>query len=108
MDISLDVHQGNLFTCPQCGESKAPCFSEDETWFHENFFRYPTYLHARVPRIECCQGVVATERPWSRAGSRFGRLAKSQEEATDRMPHLQGPADSCAAHRLIKRPSRDL
>jgi hypothetical protein len=74
MDIGLDFYLGNLFTCPYCGEQKAPSYSEEEIWFHEDFFRYATYLHARVPRIECCNGIVATERPWSRSGSRFGRL----------------------------------
>jgi transposase len=83
MDISLDYYLGNLFTCPRCGEEKAPCSAEEETWFHEDFFRFPTYLHARVPRIECCQGVVATERPWSRAGSKFGRVQETGESAND-------------------------
>ena len=26
---------------------------QDETWYHDNFFRYATYLHARVPQIHC-------------------------------------------------------
>jgi hypothetical protein len=74
MDIRLDFYPGNLFTCPHCGAQKAPCFSEEEFWFHDDFFRFATYLHARVPRIDCCQGIFATERPWSRSGSRFCRL----------------------------------
>jgi hypothetical protein len=78
MDISLDVYLGNLFTCPTCGTQKAPSFSEAEVWFHEDFFRYATYLHARVPRIECCDVIVAAERPWSRSGSKFGRLLRNQ------------------------------
>jgi len=105
MDISLDFYQGSLFTCTRCGAAQAPCGYEDELWFHENFFRYPTYLHARVPRIECCQGVVAAERPWSRAGSKFGRLAQAQEGAGERGPELPYPApDRGAAERWRWRP----
>ena len=85
MDISLDFYQGNSFTCPHCGKSRPPCSAEEELWFHEDFFRYPTYLHARVPRIECCHGVVATERPWSRTGSRFARVEVRAPGTDDRL-----------------------
>ena len=84
MDIGLDFYPGNLFICPHCGASRTPCSFEEEVWFHEDFFRHPTYLHACVPRIECCQGVMATERPWSRAGSKFVRLTEARGATADR------------------------
>lgn len=78
MDIRLDVFVGNLFTCPYCGNQNAPRYLEEEVWFHDDFFGYATYLNAGVPRVECCNGEVAIERPWCRAGSRFARLLESQ------------------------------
>jgi hypothetical protein len=86
VDISVDFYPGNLFTCPHCGQQRSPLFSKEELWFHEDFFRYAAYLDARVPRIECCQGVFTVERPWSRAGSRFGRLLPGTD-----------PSDPCEA-----------
>jgi hypothetical protein len=96
MDIRLDFYAGNLFTCPHCGAQKAPCFSEEELWFHDDFFRYETFLHARVPRIECCQGIFATERPWSRSGSRFGRLLEAP--AIDATPQVLAGASVAGAN----------
>lgn len=74
MDIRLDVFLGNLFTCPCCGKPTPPCGYEEETWFHEDFFGYATYLNARVPQLQCDTGILAADRPWSRTGSRFSRL----------------------------------
>ena len=81
MDITVEVHPGSLFCCPSCGSRKAPSFSEEETWYHDNFFRYATYLHAHVPRLACCGGIFALDRPWSRAGSRFERLLSGAPES---------------------------
>jgi len=74
MDIRLDVFLGNLFTCPCCGKPTPPCGFEEETWFHEDFFGYATYLNARVPQLQCTTGILTADRPWSRAGSRFSRV----------------------------------
>jgi transposase len=76
LEITVDFDHGNHFTCPCCGTAAlAPCGWETETWHHADFFRYSTYLNARVPRVECpCGKVLPVERPWSRAGSRFSRL----------------------------------
>ena len=78
MEIEVDFYEGNLFTCPRCGRRRIPCRIETETWRHDNFFRYSAYLHARVPYIECCDGIVPAERPWSRSGSRFTRVAAEE------------------------------
>jgi len=75
LDITVDFSQGGAFTCPTCGKEVKICEAEKETWFHSDFFRYATYLHARVPQIECsCCGMCKVERPWSREGSKFALL----------------------------------
>jgi transposase len=44
-------------------------------WRHLNFWQYPTYIHARVPRVVGEDGKVAqVEVPWARPGSGFTAL----------------------------------
>lgn len=75
MEIEVDFVHDTNFTCPICGAEGRACGVETETWYHNNFFNYQTYLHARVPRIECCCSVASpVERPWARLGSKFTRL----------------------------------
>jgi hypothetical protein len=74
MDIHIDLAHGCALTCPKCGSEGRVFRTEVETWYHNNFFHYMTYLHARMPRIECCDGILPVERPWLRAGTRFSPL----------------------------------
>lgn len=47
----------------------------DRSWRHLNFWQYPTYLHARVPRVIGPDGKVRqVEVPWARPGSGFTAL----------------------------------
>jgi hypothetical protein len=71
LDITVDYANDSTFACPHCGKEVKPSKVEHETWFHGDFFRFATYLHARVPHIECCCGLFPVERPWSREGSKF-------------------------------------
>ena len=72
LDITIDFTHDESFVCPVCGKIVELCDVADETWHHNNFFRFATYLHARVPQMNCsCCGISIVERPWSRAGSRF-------------------------------------
>jgi len=42
------------------------------SWRHLNFFRYPCFVHARVPRVKGQDGKVRTiQVPWARHGSGF-------------------------------------
>lgn len=77
LDITIDFQRGATFACPVCG---APAPAHDttvKTWQHLNFFQYETYLHARVPRVNCPNegcGVKQIQVPWARAGSGFTLL----------------------------------
>ena len=74
LDISVDFVPDGLFACPQCGTRLPSLAAEMETWHHSDFFEHETYLHARVPRLECSTcGPLPVDRPWTRAGSRFVR-----------------------------------
>ena len=77
LDISIEYAHGNAIDCPICGGEGTSCPAEttSEIWYHGDFLRYVTYLHARVPLMACCCGSrFPLERPWSRAGSRFTRI----------------------------------
>jgi transposase len=74
LDIWVDFPPGSTFVCPTCGRADAKAYdSEEKTWRHLNFFQYRTYLHARVPRVECPGGctVRQVQVPWARPRSDF-------------------------------------
>jgi hypothetical protein len=79
MDIHLEVKQEKTLICPVCG-AEGTTGEQDpqpETWFHDDFLCYATYLHALVPTLECRCGKFPLERPWNREGSRFSRCPES-------------------------------
>lgn len=73
LDITLEYLNENNPSCPFCGSKSTHCLLQNETWYHEDFFRYATYLHARVPHIECCGALIPVDRPWMNSGSKFTR-----------------------------------
>ena len=73
LDIMVEFSPGDNLNCPDCGAEPEHFFTETETWHHDNFLRYSTFLHARVPNHRCCT-VLPVARPWARAGSKFGKL----------------------------------
>ncbi|MRR34343.1 transposase family protein [bacterium] len=75
MDIGIDFVGDCTATCPVCNAQGNFRGSQKETWYHEDFFNYKTFLHVRAPRLLCpCCGISLVERPWSRAGSRFSLI----------------------------------
>jgi len=76
LDMHIDFSKGGRFPCPKC--QKGDCKVHDtkqRTWRHLNFFQYDTYLHARMPRIDCDDcGVKQVDAPWARSGSGFTLL----------------------------------
>jgi transposase len=77
LDLYLDFERGAHFPCPSCGtEGAKPYDTSEDTWRHLNFFQYETYLHARVPRVECPRGcgVKRVEVAWARPDSGFTQL----------------------------------
>lgn len=76
LDLRIDFIRGGVFVCPECGRESCKAYdTEERTWRHLNFFQYETYLHARVPRVECetC-GIRVVNVPWARPGSGFTLL----------------------------------
>jgi len=76
LDIGIDFVRGGTFFCPECGREGCKAHdTEERIWRHLNFFQYETYLHARVPRVQCesC-GIKVVNVPWARPGSGFTLL----------------------------------
>ena len=54
LDLRIDFTRGTTFPCPSYREGKCQVHdTKDRTWRHLNFFQYETYLHARIPRVNC-------------------------------------------------------
>ena len=76
LDIWIDFIPGSKFDCPECGTSGcAPYDTNEKTWRHLNFFQFKTYLHCRVPRVQCTKcGILQVKIPWAREQSGFTLL----------------------------------
>lgn len=75
LDITLNFPKGSKFACPVCGKLCGCHDTEQRKWRHLNFFQHVTYLHARVPRVNCSEhGVKTVEIPWARPGAGFTLL----------------------------------
>ena len=76
MEIRIELMQSSALICPICGAQGTcgPAESQTETWYHDDFLCYATYLHALIPSLVCRCGRFPLERPWCREGSRFSRV----------------------------------
>lgn len=76
VDVWIEDRSGVKWDCPEC-KRKSPVYdhSEERVWRHLNTCQFGTYLHARLPRIQCPEhGVRQVDAPWSEPGSRFSLL----------------------------------
>lgn len=69
-------HAATRWPCPECQQELACHDHADErVWRHLDTCQYQTFLHARVPRVECpTHGVRQVRVPWAEARSRFTLL----------------------------------
>lgn len=103
LHIRIDFETGSKF------DSRPVHDTLEREWRHLNFWQYPTYLHARIPRVVGEDGkVTQVEVPWARPGSGFTALFEAIALAMARsMPvsevarHLQ--VDDMALWRLLEK-----
>lgn len=74
LHIWIDYERGARFL-----SSKGTCLqaydSVEKEWRHLNFFEYPCYIHARVPRLRTgASSIEHVQVPWARLGSGFTLL----------------------------------
>lgn len=71
--LFMDFERGAEFVCPLCGETCKAYDAENKEWRHLDFWEWKTYMHVRVPRVECkvCNKVTQVPVKWSRPGAHF-------------------------------------
>jgi transposase len=76
VDVWVAHPAGQTWPCPRCGKVLG-CrdHAEQRSWRHLDSCQFKTFLHARIPRVECSEhGVVQVDVPWAAARSRFTAL----------------------------------
>ncbi len=76
VDIWVDHPDRHQWTCREC-ESSLSCrdHAPERIWRHLDSCHFQTYLHARIPRVDCPKhGVRQVEIPWAEARSCFTLL----------------------------------
>jgi transposase len=91
VDVWVDHPRGVKWPCPQCSSVDGAAQSrqeigglacrdhaEERVWRHLDTCQFETYLHARIPRVDCpAHGVVNVAVPWGEARSRFTMMMES-------------------------------
>lgn len=76
VDVWADHPDRHLWSCPEC-QSSVSCrdHAPERVWRHLDSCQFQTFLHARIPRVDCPEhGVRQVEIPWAEARSRFTLL----------------------------------
>lgn len=74
LEVMVDFKPGSRFPCPRCGHPDCEVYDTvKKSWRHMNFFQFPTYISARIPRVKCpdCGKVTQIKVPWARERSGF-------------------------------------
>ena len=82
LHITINFKRGATFPYPELVDGKeVECKAYDtvlRTWRHLNFFQYPCYIHAHVPRVgNDSLSPKIVDVPWARSGSGFTLLFES-------------------------------
>lgn len=89
VDVWVEHRRDVTWACPRCASAgsgssrvrkrtrRLACrdHAEERVWRHLDTCQFRTYLHARIPRVDCPEhGVVNVSVPWAEARSRFTLL----------------------------------
>lgn len=69
-------HDETRWPCPEC-QQRLPCWdhAEERSWRHLDTCQFQTFLHARIPRVQCpTHGVKQVAVPWAGPRARFTQL----------------------------------
>jgi transposase len=76
VDLWAEHRDATRWPCPECAQTLA-CHdhAEERVWRHLDTCQYQTFLHARVPRVDCpTHGVRQVSVSWAEPRSRFTLL----------------------------------
>lgn len=70
LDVYVKARKRALFPCSDCGAKEQPVLGiadKDRVWRHLNFFEYPCYIHAELPKTHCeqCNRMMRVNVPWA-------------------------------------------
>lgn len=76
VEVHVAHRSAERFACPSCAKMCAVYDHAPERMFrHLDTCQYQTYVHVKIPRIECSEhGVIQTELPFAQRYSRFTEL----------------------------------
>jgi transposase len=76
VDVRAEHSRDASWECPECGKGLSLYdHAPERTWRHLDSCQFQTYLHARIPRVECDEhGVVQVKVAWAEHRSRFTLL----------------------------------
>lgn len=70
--IRVALPENTLWVCPECGAAAPIHDHQERHWRHLDTCQFPTFVHARVPRLNCpTHGVKQLPVPWAEEGARF-------------------------------------
>ena len=66
LHVYVERVPGRALPCPRCGAMHGVYDTRERTWRHLDIWEYKTYVHCRLPRLDCTQGgPVTAEVPWA-------------------------------------------
>lgn len=94
VDVWVQHGAGLTWSCPKCSHTGSLYDHSDErTWRHLDSCMFLTYLHARIPRVQCPEhGVLQVRVPWAEPHSRFTLLFERLAVEVLRHSHVKGAA----------------
>lgn len=74
--LFIDFERGATFACPLCETSCKAYDTEKKHWRHLDFWDWKTFMHARLPRVNCnaCNKITQVSVKWARSLSHFTLL----------------------------------
>jgi len=75
VDVWVGYPKGTRFPCPECQVEYSVYDHQERTWRHLDSCQFQTFVHARVPRVNCrTHGVRQVVVPWAKPRSQFTKL----------------------------------
>ena len=80
LHVYIERTPGHSLRRPRCGAMHGVCDTRERTWRHLDIWQYKTYIHCKLPRLDCGDGgPVTAEVPWAAPDAkRFTALFEAQ------------------------------
>lgn len=110
VDVFAVHKSGSSWACPECDKA-LPLYdhSDERVWRHLDSMQFKTFLHARVPRVDCPDhGVRQVKVAWSEPRSRFTTLFERFAIQVLQQMSISGASETLRvswdeAHQLMRR-----